>query len=519
MQAMIVVGERISAWRYSVRILIILAVAGLLAGTSPSVAEPAADIPQPALPLISRPPASQQPTTRTREAWRELMARIPAPKTGCYAATYPSAQWQEVPCTTAPKQPYVVGKGGAGDSSAQANGGSILSAIGQLKVTGVTSVSDGSGPSTFSLQLNTNTFATDPNAQPATLCKDSQGNNLAGCSGWEQFIYSNSSNCKSGGSCVFIQYWLLNHPSPCPTTPTVANNSWTFAPATAGASSGCYINGQATPVPNQTALNFGELILTASGGHGGQAVTVETSAGTLYGAIDPSDLLGIGSNWNTAEFNLFGDCCTKVATFNLGATVVVTTRLITTAAVPFPTCPAISFTAESNSLTLLTPCCPLNSGAITFTESNAAGATSACACQAGTSWDPNSATCVPPAPVPPVCSITFWCPTPDSHGPPDYKVTCPGVVDFYESLPNTPKFPLETAASVSGTTDAYAEVVYACTTGTQTCTGFSIYKDVPDWCGGGEPAPNPQPNPQRWCLACMAAGGTCTVGPHGRICQ
>src|SRR5271165_7043697 len=166
------IAARTSAWRCSVRILASPAVAGLLAGTSPSLAAPAADIPPPGAPALAPPPALQPPvshpaitppeTTQTRESWRQLMARMPAPKPGCYTATYPSAQWQEVPCTTAPQRPYpraigagpaTVGAGDSGDFSAVATGGPITLATGSFKVTGVTSVSDGSGPTTFSLQL------------------------------------------------------------------------------------------------------------------------------------------------------------------------------------------------------------------------------------------------------------------------------------------------------------------------------------------------------------------------------
>jgi len=524
--AVAVIAVRTSAWRCRIRIQAILAAACLLAGTLPSLAAPASDIPPPGATAPAPPPTPKPPvsppaitppeTTQTREAWRQLMARTPAPKPGCYTATYPSAILQEVPCTTAPERPYpraigagpaTVGAGGSGDFSATATGGPITLATGSLNVTGVTSVSDGSGPNTFSLQLNTNTFKTK-------LCANQQG-----CVGWQQFIFSNSSNCKSGGSCVFIQYWLINHTSPCPSTPTVAGNIWNFSPATAGAAGGCFINGQAAPVPNQTALNFGGLILTGDASSGGQSAQVETSAGTFYKAADPGDLVAIGGNWTTAEFNLFGDCCTKLASFNTpGATVVIKTILNSGGVVAAPTCASQSFTAESNNLILQPPCCPL-SGGITFTESNAAGASSACACQAGTSWDPNGAVCVPLPPVPPACTIAFSCPDPQSHSPPQYEVTCPNVVDFYEALPSNPKYPLQTAASLSGTTDAYGDIIFACITGTQTCRGFSIYKDVTDWCGGPPPSPNPNPNPQQCCESCRAAGGTCTAGAHSCICQ
>ena len=37
-----------------------------------------------------------------REAWRKAMVKIPLPKNGCFQASYPNKEWQEVPCSKAP---------------------------------------------------------------------------------------------------------------------------------------------------------------------------------------------------------------------------------------------------------------------------------------------------------------------------------------------------------------------------------------------------------------------------------
>ena len=49
----------------------------------------------------------------------------------------------------------------------------------------------------FGLQVNSNTFSGPPEC-----------GTIAGCEGWEQFVYSSSWNQ------VFIEFWLLNHQKP-----------------------------------------------------------------------------------------------------------------------------------------------------------------------------------------------------------------------------------------------------------------------------------------------------------------
>ncbi len=270
------------------------------------------------------------------------MARTPAPKSGCYTSSYPGTQRQEVRCTTAPTRPYPPATGATPENVGEATGfyanvpGSLSSVVGSFySVTGVSSESDPSS-NNFALQLNTNTFRT-------ALCKGQ-----VGCFAWQQYIYSNSGSCIGPTtSCVFIQYWLVNYQSPCPTcpkcptSPTTAGNSWTYFSGGHGTSPGCYINGKAAPVPDQTITELAALILTGSSQASAQSAVLETSAGagTLYNAADPGDLLAIGANWTAAEFNVFGDCCQKVATFNSGSAIVVQIDLnLASGAAALPTC-------------------------------------------------------------------------------------------------------------------------------------------------------------------------------------
>jgi len=203
------------------RLIGLTVVASLLWGLLPSRATwaqaPAAKESAPALQVPPAPTTSQ--ASAAHKAWRESMSRTPKPKKGCYKATYPNTQWQEVPCTTAPQRPYPPARGrrpdtvGNGtDLAVRASGYSITAAQGSFdNVTGVTSETGttyGIGcsnpvsniPNTFSLQLNTNFFGT-------SVC-----NGVAGCRGWQQFIFSNAGY-------VLMQYWLINYISP-PVNPT-----------------------------------------------------------------------------------------------------------------------------------------------------------------------------------------------------------------------------------------------------------------------------------------------------------
>src|SRR5229473_1179458 len=110
------------------------------------VPEGHAQTPNPTPPSVTTPP----PSAKTLHDWRRGMARVPAPKKGCFTSSYPSTEWQEVPCTTAPARPYPPARGGGRpdqigngtDVSAQVTTGHISEAIGSFdSVTGVTSES------------------------------------------------------------------------------------------------------------------------------------------------------------------------------------------------------------------------------------------------------------------------------------------------------------------------------------------------------------------------------------------
>jgi hypothetical protein len=93
-----------------IRAVLIPTLVCLAASPSPSAAK---DIPPPGARLQPAPrpgvrllPTPLPPPTQSREQWRQLMAKKPAPKGGCYTSSYPDTEWHEVPCTTAPPLPH-----------------------------------------------------------------------------------------------------------------------------------------------------------------------------------------------------------------------------------------------------------------------------------------------------------------------------------------------------------------------------------------------------------------------------
>jgi hypothetical protein len=315
-----------------------------------------------------------------REAWRKAMARVRLPKKGCFKASYPNTEWQEVPCTTAPLIPFQplrrggepdnVGDGGSNDFSAQVSG-SISTAVGSFNsVTGVSSETDFGMYNSFSLQLNTNTFMTSVCSQAADPSK---------CRGFQQFIFANnlplgSSVCTFGGSsCVYIQYWLTNWGTTCPT-------GWTPS------GSDCYTNSLATTV---TSLVIGDLSgLTLTGEATGGMDEVILSPGSDLNAMGQDSVLNLQGVWNTAEFNVFGNGNSSQAAFNPGSTIVVKTSVDDGTTNP-PFCLQQSFTGETNNLNLANTtasttlvCCPFGGSPnilpnIQFMETNA-GHTGTC---------------------------------------------------------------------------------------------------------------------------------------------
>jgi hypothetical protein len=377
---------------------------GLLSSVAASAqtqASPPSAVPPPA----AVQPEAQNPSDREREDFRKSMISS-FPGKGCFEAKYRNKTWQPVLCGPAPTKPNPLvalqtrpNQVGAGNDYFAVITGNISSATGSFdSVSGVNAVYSPTDtnnpmivyPDSYTLQLNANQF-------PTQAC-----NNVPNCMGWEQFIFSQRSDC--GAPCVYIEYWLLNYPSPCPAGGP--GSGWIFFAPTSPMVCGCFLNTTTSAFPAQPVTVLGQLKLTGSAGAGGgrsgggplpqgyevaastssnlpitvtapptppappdQAI-LQTASGDLI-ENNQDSLLDLAKSWSEAEFNLFGDCCAFEAFLN--SSLNLTVRLeVDNGTTNTPQCQNGSTfaTAETNNLDLGT-CSPVGgaSPAIVFTES------------------------------------------------------------------------------------------------------------------------------------------------------
>lgn len=319
------------------------------------------------------------------EAWRRSMTRVPTKGAKCRKAVYPSHAWQEIPCEPAKKHPLptrgaiapsLVG-GTSGDFQAK-SANTILSAQGLFAhgsgITDVTSVATSATsptdpcstsplPNEYSIQLNSNTFST-------SACTTS------GCVGWQQFVFDNSRS----GSSVYMQYWLIGYGPNCPQPWWQSGND-------------CYRNSDEAGGPFQDVSKLAEFRLYATAADpnagGRDSFYVHLPTGEMIGTTGDANVLGLKAGWNSVEFNVFGNACSRQANFNAGVNLLAVLNYLDNTS-QLPTCAGGSTTAEMNSLTLVRPCCTLGGPpGIMFTESNLTGAKSLCDCPLNSSWDPH----------------------------------------------------------------------------------------------------------------------------------
>jgi hypothetical protein len=268
-----------------------------------------------------------------RVKWRRSIEHLPLPnRSSCFTAAFPKTEWQEIPCGTAPKHPFLPAQGrqpanvggSSNDVVAQVPEQTlqISTAVGSfgfntiaLSETGPQYVSDNSctvkkqnQPNVYTLQLNTNKF-TIPESSP--IC-----GHVRGCQGFQQFVYANYVDASSGAPAqgAVIQYWLLNigtfknKKAQCP--------SAAWARQDLNGKLGCMqqTNMSADPRYNTSINGVQNLELAgAITGNGEENVTLWAN-GKPY-ALPAPDILGLGQNWHDAEFNVFGYGCGQGAIF------------------------------------------------------------------------------------------------------------------------------------------------------------------------------------------------------------
>jgi hypothetical protein len=322
-----------------------------------------------------------------RENWhRTLLQRRPKTTSECFAAIFPETEWRPVPCNTPPDKLYLPRQrgsrgefvGGTVDSTAEVTG-HISEAVGSFdSVTGVTSESNSAGtPNAYSLQINTEPLKT-------STCATSPGGVNGTCRGWQQFVYTSSGN-------GFIQYWLLNYGprgTSCPTprgahcsAGGVFTDGWCPYSPPGQTEVYCVINAvRSAPAPAEPITALQRLKVQGFAARPGvnavDSIFVSTGS-TVNLAPGNNYFPDLINQWQTAEFNVFGDANGDQAVFNQGSTLVVRTIVDDGVNLFAPVCVQQSFTAETNNLTLVeSPALVAENGpAIVFTESNAAGAT------------------------------------------------------------------------------------------------------------------------------------------------
>ena len=289
---------------------------------------------------------------RLTEAWRAAITNMAVAGQGCFTADYPSTVWVQVACTKAPAGPFLPAHGprglvvGNGNDHAAVAGTPIASAVGSFSsIKGLEQETGGGAADTYSLQLNSSYYVS-----PA--CNGAQ--DPSECRAWMQYVYSN--NSPSPGA-AFMEIWLINYGPHCP-------QGW------APYATDCYYNSNAVDVPNQKLSALGGIQVSGAAASGGNDTVKITVAKKAYAVTMPDSMIDLAGNWNTAEYNVFGDGGGDEAVFNPGTQIRVRVQL-KDGSTDAPACITDGFTLESNNLGLNT--CKAAGGknpSITFSESN-----------------------------------------------------------------------------------------------------------------------------------------------------
>jgi hypothetical protein len=288
---------------------------------------------------------------RNQELWRDSISQIHVPAEGCFEASYPDLQWNQVECTVAPNIPFLPRRGAVGqivgngdDYAAEVTSGLISETIGSFPTDkDVKTEQDQGAANDYSLQLNSN-FMNTPACDGAKI--------PAQCLDWEQFVYS------SGSHVGFMQYWLINWDTTCP------KNWFSYPPD-------CYTNSSAVAIPLEAVTKLKKLKMSGSAENGGIDTLVFTVGTRAYSTTGKDSVVDLATAWKESEFNIIGDGGGSEAVFNVGASITVKVA-VSNGTTNAPTCAANSgTTGETNNLNLGS--CSGTGGSapyIEFTESN-----------------------------------------------------------------------------------------------------------------------------------------------------
>jgi hypothetical protein len=327
---------------------------------------------------------------QAREDWRATMHQITVPLAGCFHASYPSTQWEQVKCAPVPayrsrlpmasaNRDQTVGNGA--DFVAQAPSGHLFSsALGSFptvtgvkteKSVGVRAFGDGGilGNNEYTLQVNTNFFH-------SAAC-----GSFTNCLAWQQYVMSTNtpvsltSNGLTGNTEVFIEYWLIDYGRH--TGANICPSGFIDGGAdAAGPGDDCVQNTAATKIfTGQIPItDLASLTLSGSAHAGGTDAATVTFDGEAFSATVADKFTDIASGWSLAEFNVLGNAGGSEAVFNTPVSLTAKIALTdgtTTAPTCLPPADIDGTTGETNNLTAGS--CTTTGGSapfIEFTESN-----------------------------------------------------------------------------------------------------------------------------------------------------
>jgi hypothetical protein len=325
--------------------------------SAPNAATPNAMPEQPqAKPAVGAVRVLGRPATKAEfESWRAMIEGLPKPENACLKATYPERAWREIPCVKAPNTPLLPAHGVRGavvgdgtDFSAGVTGAISLAQGGFQDVTGVKREYARHGkqriPNLYSLQLNTQFFTTES-------CANLGSPDPQQCRGWEQFAYDTeqTSGYTAG---AFIEYWLVDFG---PVSSTTCPSGWNTFVFTGSTEVNCWINSTNTiPIPVEPITSLGKLRVLGSAAAGSRTqdfAEVIVGYSDIYYVGGQNWFPDLDTQWQVAEFNVFGDSNGDRAIFNAGSTMSVRTEVDSGMAAA-PACDQEGFTGESNNLFL-----------------------------------------------------------------------------------------------------------------------------------------------------------------------
>jgi hypothetical protein len=324
-----------------------------------------------------------------RQAWRDTMHRVEVPGEGCFHASYPSTEWQQVDClppngyrSAVPlhRNEYTLGNGS--DYVAAAPSGDHFSLVAGTwpTVTGVTSektvnVPFGSGESDGITGKNQYTVQVNTNFANTAACKT-----YTKCLAWQQYVISSdapvslTSSKLTGDTEVFIEYWLIDYGSK--STQACPSGFLSAGADSEGPGVDCVQNTSTVKIytGQLPATDLAGLALSGSATSGGTDKATATYGGDAYAASVADSYTDIASGWDQAEFNFLGNAGGAQAQFNTGVSLTAKMAL-TYGSTATPTCEQPSAedgtTGETNNLNAKS--CTATGGSspnITFVESD-----------------------------------------------------------------------------------------------------------------------------------------------------